>query len=189
MKEQGYKIREAEGVYFITFAVVQWVDVFSRYCYAETVLNSLFYCINTKGLRVHAWCIMSNHVHLIVSAEKGNLPDVLRDFKSFTAKKILQQIEENDEESRKGWMLWIFKKSGQSNSRNETYQFWQQDNHPVELQTVDFTLTKLNYLHNNPVNAGIVGRPEDYILSSARDYNGVKGLLPIDYLTAAYTLR
>ena len=189
MKDDGYKIRDQFGVHFITFAVVQWVDVFSRYCYAETVLNSLLYCVKEKSLHVHAWCIMSNHVHLIVSAEKGDLSDILRDFKSFTSKKILQQIEDNKEESRKNWMLWIFKKAGVANSRNEVSQFWQQDNQPVQLQTTEFTLIKLNYLHNNPVKAGIVESPEDYLLSSARDYNGGKGLLPIDHLTAAYTLR
>jgi putative transposase len=189
MKDDGYKIRDQFGVYFITFGVVQWVDVFSRHCYVETVINSLAYCIKEKGLRLHAWCIMSNHLHLIVSAEKGNLSDILRDFKGFTSKKILQQIEDNKEESRKNWMLWIFKQAGKHNSRNEVYQLWQQDNQPIQLQTVDFTLIKLNYLHNNPVKAGFVEKPEDYLLSSARDYNGGKGLLPIDHLTAAYTLR
>jgi REP element-mobilizing transposase RayT len=132
---------------------------------------------------------MSNHLHLIASAEKGDLSDILRDFKSFTSKKILKQIEDNKEESRRNWMLWIFKQAGTGNSRNETSQFWQQDNHPIQLQTAEFTLIKLNYVHNNPVKAGIVEKPEDYLLSSARDYNGGKGLLPIEHLTAAYTLK
>ncbi len=189
MKDDGYKIRDQFGVHFITFAVIQWIDIFSRYCYVETVLNSLKYCIKEKGLCLHAWCIMSNHLHLIVSTEKGNLSDILRDFKSYTSKKIIQQIEDNKEESRKHWLLWLFKQAGTANSRNENYQFWQQDNQPMQLQTAEFTLIKLNYLHNNPVKAGIVEKHEDYLLSSARDYNGGKGLLPIEHLTAAYTLR
>ena len=189
MTDNGYKIRDQHGVYFITFAVVQWVDVFSRYCYVETVLNSLQFCIKEKGLNLYAWCIMSNHLHLIVSAKNGNLSDILRDFKSFTSKKILKQIEDNKEESRKDWMLWLFKQAGNVNSRNENYQFWQQDNQPIQLETASFTLIKLNYLHNNPVKAGIVEKPEDYLLSSAKDYNGDKGLLPVEHLTAAYTVR
>ncbi len=189
MKDTGYKIRDQHDVYFITFAVVQWVDVFSRYCYVETVLNSLTFCIKEKGLNLHAWCIMTNHLHLIVSAKNGNLSDILRDFKSFTSKKILQQIDDNKEESRKSWLLWLFKQAGNENSRNENYQFWQQENQPIQLETVNFTLTKLNYLHNNPVKAGLVEKPEDYLLSSARDYNGGKGLLPIEHLTAGYTVR
>ncbi len=86
-------------------------------------------------------------------------------------------------------MLWIFTQVAKTNLRNDTYQFWQQDNQPIELLTPEFTLIKLNYLHNNPVKAGFVERPEDYLLSSARDYNGGKGILSIEHLTAAYTLK
>lgn len=189
MKDEGYKIRDQYGVHFITFATVQWVDVFSRYCYVETVINSLRYCITEKALKLHAWCIMSNHIHLIASAENGNLSDIIRDFKKFTSNTILTQIENNNEESRRGWMLWLFKQAGANNSNNTIYQFWQQDNQPILLNTPGFTLTKLNYLHNNPVKAGFVEKPEDYLLSSARDYNGSKGLLPVEQLTAAYTLK
>jgi len=85
-------------------------------------------------------------------------------------------------------MLWIFKNAGERNSRNEKYQFWQQDNHPIQLETVSFTLSKLQYIHNNPVKAGLVKIPEAYLLSSAIDYHGGKGLLPINYLDAAFQL-
>ncbi len=191
MKDDGYKIRDQHAVHFITFAVVEWVDVFTRKAYANIVLESLRYCIHNKGLKVHAWCIMSNHVHLILSATDGNLSDILRDFKKFTSKSVIYAIETSKDESRKNWMLWIFKKAGEKNSRNLSYQFWRQDNHAIHLDTVPFTLDKLNYLHNNPVKAGLLERAEDYLLSSARDYyfGGGGGLIPIEHLTAAYTLR
>ena len=176
-------------MYFITFATVQWVDVCSRACYVETVLDSLRFCIKEKGLQLHAWCIMSNHLHLIVSAEKSDVSAIIRDFKKFTASSVLKQIEQNAEESRRSWMLWLFRQAGENNSHNEKYQFWQQDNQPVQLDTVSFTLSKLTYLHHNPVKAGMVEKPEDYLLSSARDYTGGKGLLPVAHLTAAYTLK
>ena len=83
-------------------------------------------------------------------------------------------------------MLWIFKKAGEKNSRNDDYQFWRQDNHPVQLETIAFTLDKLNYLPNNPLKAGIVEKPEDYLLSSAKDYYfEIAGSLPIEHLSAA----
>ena len=189
MQSPGYKIRDEGGIYFITFATVEWVDVFSRRMYADIVLDSLSYCCKSKGLKLFAWCIMSNHVHLIVQAENGNLSGILRDFKKFTSKCLIKAIEDNKQESRSNWMLWIFKKAGENNSRNEHYQFWQQDNHPILLETPAFTLEKLNYLHQNPVKAGIVDKAEDYLLSSARDYNGGKGLIVIEHLTAAYGLR
>jgi hypothetical protein len=86
-------------------------------------------------------------------------------------------------------MLWIFKKAGESNTRNNNDQFRQQDNRPMQLETASFTLTKLWYIHTNPLKAGLAEKAEDYLLSSARDYNGGKGLLPIDHLSAAFSLR
>jgi hypothetical protein len=75
-------------------------------------------------------------------------------------------IETNRHESRKEWMTEIFRKAGETNSRNKTYQFWRQDNHPEELYSSKFIFQKMNYTHNNPVEAGLVERPEHYLYSS-----------------------
>jgi hypothetical protein len=93
-------------------------------------------------------------------------------------------IKENIQESRKDWMLTIFKEQGTSNSRNRNYQFWRQDNQPKELYAPEFTVQKLNYIHNNPVEAGLVEKPEDYLYSSARNYKygNSSGLLPVVFL-------
>ena len=101
MSEGGYKIRNQAAIHFITFAVVSWIDVFTRKDYRDILLDSIRFCQREKGLVVYSWCIMSNHVHLIVSARNNNLSDVLRDFKKFTSKKIITAIEANTKESRK----------------------------------------------------------------------------------------
>ena len=85
------------------------------------MLDSLAYCQKEKGLLIHAYCIMPSHLHLIISAVNNNLSDIIRDFKKFTSAKILKTIEENSKESRRNWMLWIFKKAGENNERNTTY--------------------------------------------------------------------
>jgi REP element-mobilizing transposase RayT len=184
MSEGGYKIRNKEGIHFITFAVVDWVDVFTRQAYRDILLDSIRHCQKEKGLLVHAWCIMSNHVHLVVSAINNDTSDILRDFKKFTSKQIIKTITENEQESRREWMIDLFKKAGSVNSRNSTYQFWQQDNQPKELFSEKFTNQKLDYVHNNPVEAGIVEKAEEYLYSSATDYYFGKqcGLLEIDFL-------
>jgi putative transposase len=79
-------------------------------------------------------------------------------------------------------MLWLFKSAGAKNKRNKDYQFWQQDNHPEELESNDFKDQKLDYIHMNPVKAGLVDEPEHYRWSSARDYAGVKGLVKMEIL-------
>jgi putative transposase len=182
MSENGYKIRNQHAAHFITFAVIEWVDVFTRKIYADIIVESLQFCQKEKGLKIHAWCIMSNHLHLIVSTKEDILlSNVLRDFKKFTASKIINAIEQNKKESRRNWMLWIFKSAGAKNNRNTNYQFWQQDNHPIECSTNEILQTRMAYLHENPIRAGFVLHEWDYVYSSAIDYykNG-KGLIEID---------
>ena len=160
---------------------MQWIDVFTRSDYVNIVIDSLAYCQKEKGLLVHAYCIMTNHLHLIISSPSHNLSDIIRDFKKFTSAKILKAIEENKKESRRNWMLWIFKKARENNERNNNYQFWRQDNHPIECSTADILKTRMNYLHENPVRAGLVWRAEDYRYSSAVNYYTMgKGLLQVN---------
>jgi putative transposase len=184
MFKGGYQIRDPQGIYFLTCTVVEWIDVFSRPIYADLVIESLKFCIREKGLQVHAWVLMSNHLHLIASAKEGfDLSDVLRDFKKFTAGKILQTLTDLKTESRKNWMLWLFRKAGTDNVRNHQFQFWIQDNHPVELNNQARLKQRLQYLHENPVRAGLVWQPWEYRYSSAIDYmKDQPGLVPISYL-------
>lgn len=185
MSERGYKIRNKEGIHFITFAVVEWVDVFTRKEYRDVLVESLRYCQKERGLQIYSWCIMSNHVHLVVSAKNNDTSEILRDFKKFTSKEIIKAIAVNPVESRRDWMLEIFKAAGDSNSRNSFYQFWRQDNHPKELFSANFTQQKLDYIHNNPVEAGIVEKAEEYVYSSAKDYYEGRnvGLIEIEFLS------
>ncbi len=124
-KEDGYKIRNKEGIHFITFAVVGWIDVFARKEYIEILLNSIRYCQQEKGVIVHAWCIMTNHVHFVISTQQNTTSDILRDFKKFIGKQIIQAITNNPQESRKEWMLNLFREFGKKNSRNKEFQLWQ----------------------------------------------------------------
>ena len=111
------------------------------------------------------------------------LSDIMRDLKRHTAKALLKAISENNHESRREWMLWMFGRAGKRNSNNEVYQLWQQNNHPIELATIEMVEQRLNYLHENPVTAGFVAYPTDYFYSSARDYEGKTGLLPILFVS------
>jgi len=176
-----YRFGDSDYPHFITYSVVNWVDALSRPAYKEIVIKSLEHCILNKGLILHAWVIMNNHVHLIASAQQGfKLENIMRDHKKFTAVALLEAIKENNRESRRDWMLWLFSAAGQQNPNNVHKQFWQQDNHPVILATQEIALQKLNYIHNNPVRAGIVFEPQHYVYSSAVDYfTNRKGLLTV----------
>ena len=175
-----YKFHNQEKPYFVSFATVNWIDVFTRRIYKDILIDSINYCIENKGLIVYGWCIMTNHLHLIIGTKNNPMQDILRDLKGFTSKTILKAIEENPQESRKEWMLWMFKRAGLKNSNNKNYQFWQQNNQPIELETNEMFDQKLDYIHKNPVEEGYVEKEEHYIYSSAIDYLGEKGFIEME---------
>jgi putative transposase len=178
-----YKFHDPEGLYFITFTVIRWLDVFTRNIYREILINSLKFCQQNKGLNLHAYVIMTNHVHLIASSKEGfYLENILRDLKKFTSVNIINSIKSNPSESRQDWLLNAFEEEGQRNSNNVRYQFWQQDNHPVELTDNKMIDQKLDYIHNNPVVAGFVNEAESYVFSSAGDYAGIKGFIELELI-------
>lgn len=159
-------------------------SVFTRKEYRDILLERIRHCQREKGLVLHSWCLMSNHVHLVVSAKGHNLSDLLRDFKKYSSKHLIKALMEHPTESRREWILEIFKKAGKANSRNTNYQFWRQNNQPKELYSERFTNQKLEYIHNNPVEAAIVEKAEEYLYSCAEDYYNGKncGLLKLDFL-------
>ncbi len=177
-----YKFRDQEKLYFVSFATVNWIDLFTRLEYCEIVLNSLRYCQKEKGLEVYAWCIMPSHVHLIIGTTSNPMQDILRDLKSFTSRKLREEIQAHPTESRREWMLWMFERAGKKNGNNSNWQLWQQHNQPIELSDANMMNQRLDYLHMNPVVAGFVKEPENWNYSSAIDYSGGKGLLNIMFI-------
>ncbi|MFC2110814.1 transposase [Bacteroidota bacterium] len=141
-----YKFINPDGIYFVSFAVQEWVDVFRRNEYKEILIENLDYCQKNKVLEIFAWCIMTNHVHLIIRAEEGYLlQDILRDYKKFTSKAVIKAIKENTRESRREeWLLNHF-------TTSEGNRFWRADNKPIELWSIAVIKQKLNYTHQNPV--------------------------------------
>jgi putative transposase len=176
-----YKFKDQDKLYFVSFAVVNWIDLFIRNEYKDILLESWKYCQANKGMELYAWCIMSSHVHLIIGSHGDKLENIMRDMKRHTSEELKKAIQIHPGESRREWMLGMMEKAGKENSNNINFQLWQQDNHPLELTTPEITHQKLDYLHYNPVMAGIVEKPEDYLYSSAIDYyTNRKGLIAIE---------
>ncbi len=169
-----------QQAYFVSFAVVHWIDVFTRSIYCDILIESLKYCQKEKGLILYAWCIMPSHVHLIIGTRGESMQNILRDIKSFTSRSIRKEIHKNPKESRKEWMLSMMTLAGLSNGNNKDWQFWQQNNHPIELSSNSIIDQKLEYIHYNPVSAGYVESPEHWLYSSARSYWGKDGLLDVE---------
>jgi putative transposase len=177
-----YKFLNREGLYFVSFATVNWIDVFTRPIYNEVIIDSLNYCKQNLGMELYCWCIMPSHIHLIYRAKDNNPEIILGRFKEHTAKQLIKTITSNIQESRKEWMLWMFKRAAAKSSNVTNYQFWQHHNKPIELWSAAVIEQKADYIHNNPVEAGFVIESWHWKYSSATDYANGKGLIDIDFL-------
>ena len=134
-----YKFKEKDGAYFISFATVFWIDLFTRMEYFDIVIASLDYCRKNKGMEIFGYCIMPSHIHLIFRSSLGDPSGLMRDFKGFTSRKMLKAIAENPQESRKEWLLEKF-------ITKDSSRFWGTDNHPIELWSNKVIDQKLDYL-------------------------------------------
>ena len=148
-----------EGFYFITSTVWNWYYLFDRHNRWEILGDSVKHCQLNKGLEVYSYVFMLNH--MIIKS-----PDVsgfLRDFKSYTSKKLLENIEEYEPN-----VLKLF------DGRARGYKIWQEDNMPKLIEEEDFFLQKMNYIHSNPVKKGYVLDPSHWKWSSACLYSPIK---------------
>jgi len=131
---------------------------------------------------------------LLCKSNTDDLSGTIRDIKSFTSKQMLRYIQEENE-SRRTWMLNIFEFEAKKHKRNTQYQIWTHKNHAEYIYSNKFIRQKLDYVHNNlvkrshealasnPVKAGIVENPEEYLYSSAGNYAGLDNLLLIEMLS------
>ncbi len=177
---RNYKFYNPSAPYFVSFATVYWVDVFTRETYFCILADCVGHCRRHKGMEVYAYCFMPNHVHFIFRSREGNPMGLLRDFKKYSARKLLNAIQKHLGESRSEWMLDLFKKAGAKNNHITQYQFWQHNNHPIELWSVRVIKQKIKYIHDNPVAAGLVREPADWKYSSARNFQKDPNFMEID---------
>jgi REP element-mobilizing transposase RayT len=159
---------------------VYWIDVFIRQVYFLILAEAIEHCRTNKGMEVFAYCFMPSHVHLVFRSTNDNPSGLLRDYKGYTAKNLIREIEENPQESRKEWLLWMMERAGKKKSNVTKRQFWQHHNKPIELWSSKVIKQKIDYIHNNPVEAGFVTNPIDWKYSSARNYAEDETILKID---------
>jgi len=172
-----FAITKEVEYYFCTDTIVGWQYVFTSFPFFNTITEALEYCRGEKGLRIHGFVVMPNHIHTILSAAEGNLSDILRDFKRFTSKKISDTLTETNNNK----LLRYFTATAERDGKGNDYKIWQSGSHPEAIVSKDFFNQKLNYIHNNPVRKGFVEYPEHWLYSSARNYaTGDHSILKVD---------
>jgi putative transposase len=165
-----------DAVFCVTLTVASWIDVFTRKDYCEEIVKNIQYCQQHKGLALYAYVIMTNRMHWIAGQREGKLNDLLRDFKSYTAKQLLNEIFNNPEESRKDWMKIVFQYNARFKRQNAEHMFWQRNNHPIDCFNREVLLQKMNDIHDNPVKAGFVSEVWHWWYSSANPQSPIRVL-------------
>jgi putative transposase len=165
-----------DAVFFVTLTVVSWVDVFTRKSCCDELVNNIRYCQQHKGLELYAYVIMSNHMHWLASQKEGRLNNLLRDYKSYSAKQLLNLIYDNPLESRRDWMKIVFQYNARFKRQHAENMFWQRNNHPIDCFNRKVLLQKMEYIHMNPVRAGLVGEAAYWWYSSANPRSPIKVL-------------
>jgi REP element-mobilizing transposase RayT len=181
MPDEENSISAQCACYYLTFNIVDWIDIFIKPVFKQIIVESLNHFIEKKGLTVYAWCLMTNHLHLMAQAEhEYGLSLIANDFKKFTTKIILEDIDA-ELEVRRNWIMKKFEEASTTLKLLDKFQVWQTQTNPlyIDLQNTDMINEQLEFIHNNPVRDRIVSVAEDYLYSSARDYIGIKGLVDI----------
>lgn len=179
---EKYKVRNSQALYFVTCTIVDWVDLLTRPDYKNILIDSWKHCQKEKGLKLHAYVIMTNHFHAIMSSDGVPLNDIVRDMKKFTSKELIKAIGYVNE-SRRVWLLKKFQFAADRIKRGANYKVWKDNFHPIELDTYEMALQKLEYIHQNPVKELIVLEPYHYYYNSASFYaDEDNGLIEIEGL-------
>jgi len=174
----SWKIQREVKVYFTTSTIVEWLPIFIEEEYFRILIESLNYCRENKGLKVHGYVFMLNHIHMLLSAD-SNVSDIMRDFKTYTSHELIKRLKIQ----KCVIPLRVFRQAAKMDRKCQTFKVWQRGFHPIGIETDKFYKQKLDYIHQNPVRKGYVTRPEYWFYSSAGYYAGLgEGSLGIDRL-------
>lgn len=173
MARTSYKVFETYYPYFVTCSVVDWLSIFSISGVAQIILDSLKFHQQHRGLTLYAYVVMEDHIHLVIQSDY--LEKNMRTFKSFTARQIIDLLKTRGND----FYLHKLRDLKLSHHKGSEFQCWQEGYHPKQIISDKMMIQKIEYVHNNPVQRGYVDNPRDWIHSSACDYQGQKGMIPI----------
>ncbi|MGR3178109.1 MAG: REP-associated tyrosine transposase [Candidatus Anammoxibacter sp.] len=161
-----YSINDSNAIYFCTDTIISFAFVFVEREFFEIIIDSFKFCQKEKGLKIHAFVIMPNHIHTVISANHKNLSGVLRDYKQFTSRKITETLRQYGRRQ----LLTLFQSAAENTKGGNHFKVWQSGSHPKLMDYDQKLFQKIEYVHNNPVRKGYVDKSENWLYSSARNY-------------------
>ncbi len=147
---------------FFTATIHRWLLLLKEDGYKDIIISTLKFLVDDNRIELSAFTIMSNHVHIIWQPlQHHTLSQIQASFMRQTAKQLLKHLQIDHPEILEKLKI---------NKPDRVYQVWKREPLSIELFTQKVFLQKLEYIHNNPVAAGLVTFPEEYKYSSAEFY-------------------
>lgn len=174
MGRTRYRFGDSAYPHFVTCSVVGWLPVFTRPACAEILFDSLKYLQRQRELVLLGYVVMENHLHLI--ARSDNLSRDVADFKSYTARKIVDRLKVVGDQE----ILWQLRMHKLPHKHDREFQFWQEGSHPQQIGSEDMLRQKLSYIHDNPIRRGYISDPSHWRYSSARNYAKMSALIGVE---------
>jgi len=170
------KVYEPTHPHFITCTVLHWLPIFTNQESVQILIDSLSHLQKNDNLTIFSYVILENHLHLI--AQSDDIRKSMQKFKAFTAYELLKLLQKQNATT----LLKQFAFHKKAHKIKSTYQIWEEGFHPKLIISEKMMLEKINYIHQNPVKRGYIEEAEHWRYSSARDYQGIKGLLEVERL-------
>ena len=174
MGRTRYKIYEPTHPHLVTCTILHWLPIFTRQESVDIILNSLKFLQKQDNLKLHAYVILENHLHMVLRSD--DLQKSMESFKKFTAREILKLLQRENAKT----ILDQFAFYKKAHRKEKTYQVWEEGYQPKLIQSEAMLKVKIDYIHYNPVKRGYVDSAVHWRYSSARDYEGGYGLIEID---------
>jgi REP element-mobilizing transposase RayT len=174
MSRSRYRIFEGAQPHFLTCTVVDWLPIFTRPEAVQIVLDSWRFLQEHGRMVLFGYVVMENHLHFVAKA--NDLAKEVKDFKSFTARKVIDLLGQRGEHALLDRLAFLKAR----HKVESQHQLWQEGSHPQQILDEGMLIQKLEYAHNNPVKRGYVDDPAHWRYSSARNYLGLEGLVPVE---------
>jgi REP-associated tyrosine transposase len=170
MGRDRYKILDPSFPYLCTCTIQDWFPLFMNPEIVQIIFDSLKF-LQSEGLKIYAYVIMENHLHIIVQSD--NSVKFMQRFKSFTATKIVDFMQNNFQQPLLKQFVHINKIT------HSKHKIWEEGYHPKVIEDYAIMQQKIEYIHNNPVRRGYIDDPTHWIYSSAKNYDGQSGLMDV----------
>ena len=173
MSRTRYKIHDNAYPHFFTCTVVEWLPVFTRQEAVQILLDSWIFLRREGRLTLFGYVVLENHTHFIAASD--NLVKEIGDFKSYTARRLIDLLESANAKTILDQLA--FRRARHKQDRE--YQFWQEGSHPQQISNAQIMRQKIEYMHFNPVKRGYVDDPTHWRYSSARNYARIPRLIDV----------